>query len=81
MEAKKCKITGCYYYKTLPNTAKIATKEAFYNKDGTLKINTWYLIYSYHYDLFYARKIHKNIDFSKLEPWLNDRKVFIKEVY
>lgn len=78
MELKKNEY-GFYYYDDIPPTAVVATKHDFHDENGRLKVGMWFLISSYHKNILYACRVKNDFKIEKIQPWLKDKKVFIKK--
>ncbi len=68
---------GFWYYDGLPGNVRKAVASDFYNKEGMLKLGMPYLVESYHQVIFWAFRVMDVLTMAKLQPWLDDGKVFV----
>lgn len=68
---------GFKYYDLLPEGWSLASVDDFYNNKQLLIMNKPYLVQSFHTNKYEAyRSKSKNI-IQKLNPWLEDNRVFV----
>ncbi len=81
---------GFKYYDSLPINFVLAqaedffTKVAVYDDDNEFVTNRIYpkvghafLIHSFHYPVYWAYRLKKDFDITKLDPWFKENRVFI----
>lgn len=79
MENEIINIAGIICYKSQPENTRLATKEDFF-LNGKLKMGMYYLIHAYHDNDFEAYKVNSKFNIKNIEPWLNNNRVFIKNI-
>ena len=76
-ELKKDEITGLFYYENLPDIFRIGTLEDFSNLKQMIQDKKPFLMLSYVTGRYECYRVSFFFEVHKLNPWLNDNKVFV----
>lgn len=76
MEPKKDD-NGFFYYDQVPENFKVADRDDFFTDDEKLITKKAFLVQGFYDPKIYANRTKPGFDVNKLEPWLNNGRVYV----